>query len=153
MGRHLSWILLNKVLIRAHVAPFQTKLITHNSPGTPPPPPPSSSDNADRGDPTSRGCFPPTKPLWHIWQLVDPFTPEGWNEHPLRTRCWRITEGHPSHWLFDIWMTLDSEPWGNRIHCIHEWPSLKSASMKHYWIHTEFSSGGTDVNPDSQTET
>lgn len=37
MGRHLSWILLNKVLIRAHVALFQTKLSPHNSPVTPPP--------------------------------------------------------------------------------------------------------------------
>lgn len=42
MGRHLSWILLNKVLILAHVAPFQTKLITHNSPGTTPPPLPQT---------------------------------------------------------------------------------------------------------------
>lgn len=39
MGRHLSRILLNKVLIQLHVAPFQTKPGTHNSAGTPPPPP------------------------------------------------------------------------------------------------------------------
>lgn len=38
MGRHLSRILLNKGLIQLHVAPFQTKPGTHNSPGTPPPP-------------------------------------------------------------------------------------------------------------------
>lgn len=79
MEHHLSWILLSKVLIRAHVAPFQTKLSPDSSGGPPPP------FSADRGDPTSAWCFPPTKRqtaeqlTWYTTFSVDPFSPEGWN--------------------------------------------------------------------------
>lgn len=49
MGRHLPWILLNKVLIQVHVARFQTKLSPHNSRGTPP----SHTHTPDNSDPPS----------------------------------------------------------------------------------------------------
>lgn len=62
MGRHLSRILLNKVLIQLHVAPFQTKPGTQAPRNTPiyPPSPPTHPNrhNRGRGDPTSRWCYP-----------------------------------------------------------------------------------------------
>lgn len=63
MGRHLSRILLNKVLIRAHVAPFQTKLGPHTAVQESPLPSHTltHTHTADRGDPTRRRCFPPVQ--------------------------------------------------------------------------------------------
>lgn len=150
MGRHLSWILLNKVLIRAHVAPFQTKLITHNSPGTPLPLPHRQCRQRWPHQPRMFSSNK-TSMTYCIWQLVDPFTPRAeMNTHyaPDAGESQRVTH-HTGFLTFEWLLIVSHEETGSTAYMNDQ----VSASMKHYWIHTEFSSGGADVNPDSQTET
>lgn len=122
MGRHLSRILLNKVLIQAHVAPFQTKPGAHNSPGTPlpwathppsPHTPPVHTDTIEAEvTPPAADVFPPRQRrtpqrlTWHTWHLADPSTPP---KAENNTQC-AADAGeskrviHPTC-FFDVWMT------------------------------------------------
>lgn len=79
MGGHLFWILLNKVLNRAHAPRLRQKINTTTIVlGHPPPPHPHlpRRHNAGWGDPHWPPSFPPTPQImWQTRQLVDPLSP------------------------------------------------------------------------------